>query len=1147
MKAIPILLALTAAWGQTQTATVRGTVRDASGGAVPAATVSLSNQDRQQQWTARTAGNGEYTIGEIPPGNYFLLVEATGFKKYERDGLIFQVAGTPVIDVALDLGSITETVHVTEETPLLETASSFLGEVIGARSAEALPLVSRNITQLVVLAPGVADTPNFRGPDFSSGIASRVQFSASGGRGATNEIMLDGSPQTVMDLNQPAYIPQPEAVQEFNVQTNSLPAEYGRTGGAVINIVHHSGGKDFHGELYEFLRNDAFNANDFFSNAQGKAKARYRGNEFGFALGGPASRSRKSTFFFVNYQRILITSPSPATFTIPTPKMKTGDFSEAVGTKGLASPVYDPLSVDSSGNRQPFPNNYIPPARWNPVGVNLLKFYPDPTSPGTTNNFFNNSALHGSATDLSVKIDRNITDRNRLFGRFSFENWDNTSVNRFGNVASPDAGPKGNRNHSATLDDTHSIGTWLLHANFGYAFNEQINDPAAPGFDLTSLGFPAYLKNAPQIANVPTILFLTGYLGLGDSGGVGTSKFENYAASADAAKITGAHAVKFGGAYRVNRASLLNILDASGSFKFSEGFTRPSVNSPQGGNAFASLLLGLPAVPAIPGPTVAGSIGYQPALALQARYVAFYLQDDWRINDRLTLDLGLRWDSDRPVTERFNRTSWFDFGAALPLTVPGLDALTGGLRFAGVNGAPRGTKNPDNNNLGPRIGVAYKLSRNTALRSGFGIMYAPATGIRPNTSKAGADSFSSSTPYISSMDSGGTPYTTLSNPFPNGFTPVENADHGLRTLLGQNIQAQVRGDRTPYVAQWHFNIQRELRNEMLFDVGYAGSAGVKLLAVMQLNQLPDQYLALGSALTQHVPNPFFGLDCGGRDCIPPTAPLGQSTTTLGQLLRPYPQFGDVTYDWGSFAHSTYHALEAKFRKRYRGGLQMLVAYTWSKTLDNASGVATGNNPNPAFLDNYHLDLAKSYSSFDIPHHVVMNFEYELPFGLGRPLLNQKGLVNAIIGGWRISGIGTMESGPPLPVSTSNNTNSFNVVANAVPNRTGVSSRTPGSVEDRLNNYIDRAAFVNPPPFTFGNAGRFLPENRAPGLETWDLSFAKSFPVRERIHIDLRAETFNLLNHPNFGPPANNFNLPNFGTINSVARPRVVQLALKIRF
>ena len=800
---------------------------------------------------------------------------------------------------------------------------------------------------------------------------------------------------------------------------------------------------------------------------------------------------------------------------------------------------------DLTGNRQPFPKNYIPPTRWNPVGVNLLNFYPPPTSPGTAYNFFSNQGPHVAATDLSLKIDRNITNQNRLFGRFSFENWHSKNANRFGNVAAPDAGQVSNADHSATLDDTHSIGRWLLHANFGYAFNHQQADPAAPGFDLTTLGFPSYLNGAVQVANVPTITFpgAVSYAGLGESQGVGSSKFENYAASADAAKITGTHTMKFGGVYRVNRASVLNMPDASGSFQFTEGFTRQTLTGAQGGNAFASMMLGLPA--GVPGSPIAGSIGYQPALALQARYIALYLQDDWRINDRLTLNLGLRWDSDRPVTERFDRTSWFDFGAALPLTVPGLPPLTGGLRFAGIDGASRGSKNPDNDNLGPRIGLAYKVSRTTVVRSGFGIMYAPATGIGPGTSNSGAASFSASTPYISSSDGGLKPYTTLSNPFPNGFNAAENSQDGLTTLLGQNVQAQVRGDRTPYVAQWHLNIQRELRNDMLFDVGYAGSAGIKLLAVMQFNQLPDQALALGKALNSSVPNPFFGF-------LAPSNPLGQRTTTLSQLLRPYPQFSDVTYDWGSFAHSSYHALQAKFRKRYREGFQVLVAYTWSKTLDNYSGAATGVGQNPPFLDSNRLDLSKSFSAYDILHRVVLNFEYELPFGLGRPLLNRKGWANVVAGGWRISGIGTIQSGPPMYVNTQNTSGSFNggSAANAVqqPNRTGVSSRTPGSVKQRLNKYIDRAAFTNPLPFTFGNVSRYLPENRSPGLNEWDVSFAKSFSMTERLHADFRVETFNLLNRPNFQRPATNFNQPqSFGIITGTERPRNVQLALKIQF
>jgi hypothetical protein len=428
------------------------------------------------------------------------------------------------------------------------------------------------------------------------------------------------------------------------------------------------------------------------------------------------------------------------------------------------------------------------------------------------------------------------------------------------------------------------------------------------------------------------------------------------------------------------------------------------------------------------------------------------------------------------------------------------------------------------------------------VRSGFGIMYSPSLDNGPTTSNTGAIGFNALTDYISSRDGNQNPFTTLSDPFPSGFNTPTSGGDGLRTFIGQQVNAQVRGDRTPYVAQWHLNIQYELHNDLLLDVGYAGSAGVKLPAQGQLNQLPDQYLALGKGLNSPVTNPFFGI-------IPASSALGGSQTTAGQLLRPYPQFNKVVQTWGSFAHSSYHALEAKFRKRYRRGFQVLAAYTWSKMLDDNSGPFNGGNQSPAFTDYNRRDLDKSYSAFDIPHRLVASFEYELPFGAGRALLNYKGVLNAITGGWHVSGIATYASGAPISViSNPNQTGSFD--GNARPNRTGITSRTPGSPEERIDNYLNRAAFSASLPFTFGNAGRFIPENRGPGRQTWDTAIAKSFPIKDKLHLDFRAEAFNLLNHANFlgpYPPATTLGMPTFGTITKTESARAMQLALALNF
>jgi hypothetical protein len=379
----------------------------------------------------------------------------------------------------------------------------------------------------------------------------------------------------------------------------------------------------------------------------------------------------------------------------------------------------------------------------------------------------------------------------------------------------------------------------------------------------------------------------------------------------------------------------------------------------------------------------------------------------------------------------------------------------------------------------------------------------------------------------------------LSNPFPKGFNSTTNGGDGLLTSIGaQNTNIQVRGDRTPYVAQWHFNAQYELREQMLVDIGYAGSAGVKLPAQVPLNQLPDQALSLGSALNTVIPNPFFGI-------APATSSLGGDTVAAGQLLRPYPQFNNLTQTLGSIAHSSYHAMQLKGRKRYRGGVQVLAAYTWSKMLDDNSGAFNGGNQSPGFTDSNRRDLDKSYSAFDIPHRFTAAFEFELPFGWRRPLLNSKGVVNAIAGGWRMSGIANYQSGPPIAVTLSGSFPAFLGVQR--PDRTGISSRTPGKPSERIYNYLDRAAFAIPLAFSFGNVGRFLPENRAPGRQDWDVALDKSFSLAERFRVDVRAAAFNLLNHPNFVGPATVFGQSNFGTIIGAEAPRSIQLAFKVSF
>ena len=1118
-----LLLAASAVIAQTQTATLRGVINDRSLAIVPNAVVTLTNVDQNREWHVTSNAEGDYVFVQIPPGNYSLSVEAKGFKKYERTGLTLEVAQVSALDIALDLGAVTEVVEVKSQAPLLETASSTLGEVVNGKSTEALPLNGRNILQLVAMTPGINTSRSARGATSGSGSIASMAFSANGGRDVSNEVMLDGSPQVVMGYNQPAYVPTPDALQEFRVQTNSLSAEYGRTGGAVVNLVHRSGTKEFHGVLYEFLRNDKFDSNTFFSNRNGQAKPPFRYNQFGFTIGGPLTPSRQSTFFFLNFESVRQVSPGSSTFTVPTAAMRAGDFSAT----GVA--IYDPNTIDANGVRQPFPGNIIPAGRINPIAAKIVGYYPAPTVPGLANNFFSQQGSPSLTNNFSVKIDRKISDRQNLYGRFSWLDSDTNPSNYYANIASPESGWSGGRSRSVTLDDTYLLGGWVLHANAGYAY--AANPRAGAGsFDVGSLGLPASFVQQVQFPLFPRIE-PAGYGALGDDPTwVIGNKFETYTGIADATRLLGGHTIKFGGVYRQNRVSNFRPNSPAGYFTFDEGFTRQTFNGNTGGNSIAAMLLGLV------GNANGGRIQYEPQLALEVLYGGAYFQDDWRVSKRLTVNLGLRWDTDRPLTERFNRTSWFDFQAPLPVQVPGFGTLHGGLVFAGRNGEPRGNKNPDNRDFAPRVGLAYKLSDRLVARAGFGIFFSPTTGIGPSAGSIGAYSFDAVTNVVTSIDGGRTPFTSLSNPFPQGYNVPSNGADGLLTLIGQAINAQVRTDRVPYTAQWNLDLQYELPDQMLVEAAYAGNAGIRLLAQNQLDQLPDQYMALGDGLTRTVANPFFGI-------IPTTSSIGQPTTTQAQLLRPYPQLTGLQQTWGSLAHSSYHSMQLKFRKRYRSGLQMLAAYTWAKMLDDFSSVGGYGQTYPGYTDFNNRRLDKSLSSLDVAHHLVVNYEYDLPFKPSQRLLR------AVAGGWSLNGVTTLQSGMPISIlSVANTTNSLGGVQR--PNRTGLPSATSGSDKDRVNQWFNTAAFVNVPKYTFGNVSRTLPDNRGPKLVVWDFSVLKNIPIRESKRLEFRAEFFNMLNNVNFLPPEGqqaDFGRPQFGTLVDTERARVIQFALKLHY
>jgi hypothetical protein len=1113
---------------QTQFATVRGVVEDSSGAVIPGASLTLANVDQNRPWHTKSNEAGAYVFTQIPPGNYTLQVEAQGFKKFARAGMTLQVAQIAEINVAMEVGAVTESIQVSAETPLLETASSTLGEVVNSLTSENLPLNGRNVLQLVALTPGINTNTNFSNSGQGGGSISAVGFSANGGRNVSTAVMLDGSPQEVMGYNQPAYVPSPDALQEFKVQTNSMSAEYGRTGGAVVNMVHRSGTSEFHGVLYEFLRNNSFDANGFFNNLNGRQKAAFRYNQFGFTAGGPLTPSRQTTFFFVNYEGIRQVNPGSATFTVPTAQMRQGDFSQIRGI------IYDPNTIDPAGVRQPFPGNRIPTARFNSVGQKMMSFYPGANRDGVVNNYFSQAGSRTNRNNVSVKVDRRISERQNLFGRFSWENANTLLANHYGNVATTTPGFSGARNRSLSFDDSYLFRGWVLHGNYGYSYHSNPRDPLDLTIRPSEIGFPASVDAASQFAIFPTVS-VAGYSQLGpESSFIIGNKFETHTWSGDAAKLFGTHSIKIGGTHRLNRVSNFRPNNPAGNYTFADGFTRRVFNQTGGGDAIASMLLGL---------ATGGQIRSEPALSLQVKYSAVYIQDDWRVTNRLTLNLGLRWDADFPQTERWDRASWFDLDAQIPLNVPGMGPFYGGLVFAGSRtpGAPRGIKDLDGNNFAPRVGFAYKVTDRLVVRSGAGMFFSPTTGFGPNATNAGALGFNAITPYTSSIDGGRTPYTTLTNPFPDGYIPPENGQNGLLSFVGQGINGNFRYDRVPYSVQWNFNVQYELPDNMLVDVAYTGNSGVKLQANSQFNQIPDAALALGNELNRVVPNPFFGV-------LPPATNLGRQTTTVSQLLRPYPWLTGLTQQWGAMAHSSYHSLQTKFRKRYSNGLQFLLAYTFSKAIDDVSSVAGFlGDQNPGYTNNNRRDLDRSLSAIHTPHNLVFNYQWDLPFGKGKPWLNSGGVLNQAVGGWSLNGITTIQSGSPISIDSRNNTTGSQGGGQR-PNSTGVKSATEGSAKDRFRGWFHPAAFVDAPPFAFGNVGRFLPDNFGPASHNWDISILKNFPITERFRLQFRAELFNAFNMVNFrNPSGTTFGQPNFGQITNTDAARIIQFGLKLYY
>ena len=1129
-----------AAWSQQQSASLTGQVLDSSGAVVPGATVTITDPDRGMKTAVTTDSRGSYTVPELPPGDHYqITVMKAGFKETVQKDVSLQVAQSAKIDLNLDLGEITESVTISSAPPQLDTQTSSLGQVITGQTVENLPLNGRSTFRLIALTPGVTFSQSAYGQfgDVAVNSTWDTNFSINGGRAQSNEILIDGVPSSTGFFDQITTLPTVDDTQEFKVESNNLSAAYGRYAGGAINVTTKGGTNRLHGNVYEFLRNSFFDANDWFNKRAGNPTAPFRMNQFGGTVGGPITiphvyNGHDKTFFFFSYQGTRRTKGSTFIGSVPTVAQRNGDFT------GLPT-IYNPFTTNATTKvRTAFANNRIPTGLLDPVALKMVAFYPLPnTGPvgATTNNFISNAPVKLSQDVYSLRVDQNVTQAYHIDGRYAYSNTPLTQPNTFGNVATPGTGAVGTTvftNQSFSLNNLYVISpTLLANVNYGFARWFQARQTRSYGFDNSTLGFPSSLVSAITIPMFPAIT-IAGYTGLANQSYLSNGN-DSHALLINATKLLGKQTLAFGVDGRLHRINFFNVNNSAGAYNFASAQTQgPVATTATGGNAFASFLLGF---------GTSGSIPTGSGVEMQNFYGAVYVQDDIKLTQKLTANLGVRYDGESPYTDRHNELNYFDPTIASPAANAGFPALKGGLVYASTGNTPRTVYSRQHNNVAPRVGFAFSPVPNTSVRGGFGLSYAPleiannAVGFSPSLG------FASSTSWNTSLDGGNTPTNLLRNPFPQGLVPPTGSKLGAATQLGQALTVWNHNPSTPYSMQWNADIQQQFPSSILFDLGYSGSRGVHLTSTVDRNTLDPQYLSLGTALTTQVANPFQPYVSIGT--------LSNATVARRQLLLPFPQFLSVQEVNDPYGESTYHSLQTKLVKRMTNGVTFLVSYTWSKLISNvnAQNAPIGTTDNTGVQNYYNLGGERSISELDQPHNLIANAVAELPFGRGKYFLgNDPAVLDKFVGGWKLTSIFTEQSGFPLTLSAAGT--GAGTRPNLVP---GVNPQIQGSRsnQQRVLAYFNTAAFVTPPAYTFGTVGRTFSAVRGPGVQNLDASLQKDTNF-EGLKTELRLEVFNVTNTPHFAMPDMARQDAAFGTITSVIPSppqREMQVALKISF
>jgi outer membrane receptor protein involved in Fe transport len=1124
-------------YAQQVTGSITGSATDRSGAAVTGAQVRLTNPATGLVRTAQSDSEGNYRFLLLPVGVYTLEASSAGFKAFKRDGIVVEADRSLSVPIGFELGAVTEVIEVTGGAELLEPNTSQLGTVMDRRKVEDLPLNGRNPMGLANLVPTVRGIGFFGGMVLSSWRLAAV--SIGGGQPLSSGFSVDGIAAEKMFTSGTQNFPTVDSTNEFKIITNAMSAEFGRTGGGIVSVITKSGTNEFHGNLFEFVRNDNLNANDFFNNRNRRTRPSLAWNQFGGTLGGPIKRDK--LFFFGNYEAFRERRVGTTILNSPTTAERGGDFSDTRAAGGALIMIFDPTTTRpdpaAAGRfvRTAFPGNMIPASRINRVGAGIISHYPLPNQAGQPVTRAQNLFLAGPGPidrdTITGKIDWNVSSSRRLNGRYTWDDLDWQFARTFNTPAEADGRAVLIPRNSFSLNYTDTLRpTLLLDVKAGFnRENEHFFTPSE-GFDITSIGFPeAFKRLTYRGRGADTGRFpRTTVSDLGTFGAIASRGNPSLTTltSANVSKLTARHTVKTGFEYRFYSRNDYGRECSVGCYTFNRAFTQgpdPLVAGAASGFSVASLLLGLPA---------SANTTLRTDTSASLRYYAGFVQDDWKITPKFTLNLGLRWDYEGPITDRYNVLSNFDPGIQSPLQVPGL-SLRGGLVYPGSGGLDRGVSERQFSGWQPRFGYAYQLNQKTVLRGGYGIIYVPTTPVG-DVAQTG---FSQDTVMNVSLDGGLTPNHTLSDPYPSGLLEPSGNRLGALTGVGNAISGQLRDVRRGYTQQWNFTVQHQPWNNWLFEAAWVGNRGTRLVGfTRQLNFPGEQTLALGTQLNLPVTNPFRGIIA--------TGPLSGATITRLQASLPFPQFTGVTGVNGGYfflGNSTYHALAVKVEKRFSTGFSLIAAYTASKLIDDGQNTAAirPGGVNSTGVQNWNnLRAERSKSAQDLPQRLVLTTLYELPlFRTGSRL------TRAALGGWQVNGILTLESGTPISLSAPG--------INGVGNRPNVRSGVPYKVDSpMIDRWFDRNAFENPAPYTFGNVSRTLPDLHSDGLFNLDFSLFKDFAVTERFKLQLRGEAFNLTNTPTFDTPDRSVTSQLFGVVSAMAfnpKPREVQLALKLVF